>query len=70
MVKKKLLAHRKWSGVGDWIMALTVLKMVNRQYPDIDIYLNLVSRNGYAINIWPRKLPKLILEIIREGICN
>ena len=34
---KKLLAYRKNDGLGDWIMAMSVLKMVNQQYPDIDI---------------------------------
>ena len=33
----KLLAYRKHDGLGDWIMAMSVLKMVNQQYPDIDI---------------------------------
>jgi len=33
----KLLACRKLDGLGDWIMAMSVLKMVNQQYPDIDI---------------------------------
>ena len=34
---KKLLAYRKNDGLGDWIMAMSVLKMVNQQYPNIDI---------------------------------
>ena len=34
---KKLLAYRKSDGLGDWVMAMSVLKMVNQQYPDIDI---------------------------------
>ena len=33
----KLLAYRKHDGLGDWMMAMSVLKMVNHQYPDIDI---------------------------------
>ena len=33
----KLLAYRKRDGLGDWMMAMSVLKMVNQQYPDIDI---------------------------------
>ena len=33
----KLLAYRKNDGLGDWMMAMSVLKMVNQQYPDIDI---------------------------------
>ncbi len=34
---KTLLAYRKNDGLGDWIMAMSVLKMVNQQYPNIDI---------------------------------
>ena len=36
---KKLLACRKNDGLGDWIMAMSILKMVNLQYPNIDIYV-------------------------------
>ena len=40
MKDKKLLACRKNDGLGDWIMAMSVLKMVNLQYPDIDIHVH------------------------------
>jgi len=36
---KKLLACREYDGLGDWIMAMSVLKMVNLQYPNIDIHV-------------------------------
>ena len=39
MKNKKLLAYRKNDGLGDWIMAMSVLKMVNLQYPNIDIHV-------------------------------
>ena len=39
MKGKKLLAYRKNDGLGDWIMAMSVLKMVNLQYPNIDIHV-------------------------------
>ena len=39
MKGKKLLACRKYDGLGDWIMAMSVLKMVNLQYPNIDIHV-------------------------------
>jgi hypothetical protein len=35
-----LLAYRDYSGLGDWIMAVAVLKMVNHQYPDMDIFIH------------------------------
>jgi len=37
-----LFVHREASGIGDWIMAASVLKMCNQQYPQIHIDL---SRN-------------------------
>ena len=40
MKDKKLLAYRKNDGLGDWIMAMSVLKMVNLQYPNIDIHVH------------------------------
>jgi|GEM_PF-6396176 len=35
-----LLAYRDYSGLGDWIMATAVLKMVNHQYPDMEIFIH------------------------------
>lgn len=60
----KLLAYRNFAGIGDWIMALSVLKMVNRQYPYIDIYLNITGKNLHADSREKRFLPKLTREII------
>ena len=45
----KLLAYRKNDGLGDWIMAMSVLKMVNQQYPDIDI--DVLSINASIVSI-------------------
>lgn len=64
MVKPTLLAYRSWSGLGDWIMAMTVLKMVNQQFPNIDIYLNLVARNKFK-NMLPDYLPSVVEEVAR-----
>lgn len=65
-MNKKLFAYRNFSGVGDWIMAMTVLKMVNQQYPDIDIYLNLKAKNRFVGVNYPIPLPSLVQEIIRR----
>jgi len=47
---KKLLAYRKNDGLGDWIMAMSVLKMVNLQYPNIDIHVHAENTNiGFSI---------------------
>ena len=62
---KKLFAYRNFSGVGDWIMAMTVLKMVNQQYPDIDIYINLKAKNRFAGVNYPIPLPELVQEVIK-----
>ncbi|MCP4475393.1 MAG: hypothetical protein GY821_12675 [Gammaproteobacteria bacterium] len=63
---KTLLVYRNWSGVGDWIMAMTVLKMVNQQFPEIDIYVNLLARNKFSSNPGQQKLPVLVREIINN----
>lgn len=63
-MNKKLFVYRNFSGVGDWIMAMTVLKMVNQQYPDIDIYVNLKAKNRYADVNYPITLPDLVQEVI------
>jgi len=66
-INKTLLVYRNWSGVGDWIMAMTVLKMVNQQFPDIDIYVNLKARNYFAeIRNEPIELPNLVKAIIKN----
>lgn len=69
-MKKTLLAYRDYSGVGDWIMAMSVLKMVNQQFPDIDIYINLFARNRYASTNAPIMLPHLVQEIIKDFDVN
>ena len=66
MARKKLLAYRNFSGVGDWIITMTVLKMVNRQYPDIDIYLNMLAKNNFAPENYSIPLPDLVFEIIEK----
>lgn len=63
---KKLLVYRNWSGVGDWIMAMTVLKMVNRQYPDIDIYLNVMAKNRFTAGSGYEMIPPLVQEVVKE----
>jgi len=60
----KLLAYRNFSGIGDWIMGLTVLKMVNQQYPDMEIYLNLTAKNVHK----RQKQYKIVSPFIREII--
>ena len=46
MKDKKLLAYRKNDGLGDWTMAMSVLKMVNLQYPNIDIHVHANKDKG------------------------
>ncbi len=42
-----LLAYRNHDGLGDWLFAVSMLKMVNNQYPEIDIDLSLhLSHSG------------------------
>ena len=50
MKGKKLLACRKYNGLGDWIMAMSVLKMVNLQYPNIDIHVYVDREKKEFIN--------------------
>ena len=66
MARKKLLAHRDWSGMGDWVLTMTVLKMVNKQFPHIDIFINLKAKDRFASVSYPTPLPDLVQEIVRE----
>ncbi|MEE9356502.1 MAG: hypothetical protein V3U75_13005 [Methylococcaceae bacterium] len=66
MPNKKLLAYRNYSGIGDWLMGLTVLKMVNQQYPDMEIYLNLTAKNAHK----HQKQYKVVSPFIREIVKN
>jgi hypothetical protein len=66
VVKKTLFAYRNFSGVGDWIMAMTVLKMVNQQYPDIVIDVNWIARNRFTEGNELELLPYLVQEIIKD----
>jgi ADP-heptose:LPS heptosyltransferase len=58
------LAFRKYSGIGDWIMALSVLKMVNMQHPEIDIHINMKAKNVHLHPNEAKNLPALTEEII------
>jgi len=62
--RKSLLAYRMYSGIGDWMMALSVLKMVNIQFPNIDIYLNMVGKTVARRGAGPVMLPDIINQII------
>lgn len=66
MRRKRLLTYRNFSGIGDWIMGLTVLKMINQQYPEIDIYLNLMAKNAHK---HPKKF-KVISPFIQEIVSS
>jgi hypothetical protein len=35
-----LTITRPYNGIGDWLFCLAVLKYVNRQRPDIDVYMD------------------------------
>lgn len=60
-----LLAYRRYAGIGDWLMMMTVLKMVNQQRPDIDIYLNMKAKNAQKHRNIAKDLPKIAEEMIR-----
>lgn len=62
--RKSLLAYRIYSGIGDWMMALSVLKMVNIQFPHIDIYLNMKGKTVARRGDGPVMLPTIINKII------
>lgn len=36
----RLLITRNYAGIGDWLMTLAVLKMLNRQRPDVDVHVS------------------------------
>lgn len=40
--------QRPYTGIGDWLMALTCLKFVNRQRPDTDIFVDFTSTRAMA----------------------
>jgi hypothetical protein len=41
-----LLFHRDYSALGDWIMAMTVIKEINLAYPDIQVDINILDKKG------------------------
>jgi len=66
MPNKQLLAYRRYAGIGDWIMALSVLKMVNQQRPDIDITINTKAINLHRGDVKPMDLPSLTTDFIKD----
>lgn len=69
-MNKKMLIYRNYSGFGDWLMALSVIKMINIQYPNIDIYVNVRSRNVFGYRQESFLLPSIILESINSFDCD
>ncbi len=53
---KTLLCWRDFNGLGDWLMALSAIKMLNNQYPDIDVYVR--------DRIKDEPMPMLLREVI------
>lgn len=54
----RLLAYRDAFGLGDWIMSMTVLKLLCNKFPNCKMDINLVGRLGVA--------PRLIVEVVRN----
>jgi len=55
---KRILVYRDAFGIGDWIMTLSVMKMLLRCYPDTLLDINLSGKSGVA--------PKLIVAIVQN----
>lgn len=43
---KTLLITRHADGIGDWIMSMSVIKLVKKQYPNMDIFIKLNFSNS------------------------
>ena len=50
-MKKKLLIYRNCIGLGDWIMMMSLIKMLNIQFPDIEVHLNMSAKGESVPNI-------------------
>lgn len=50
-----LCLTRPYNGIGDWLFCLAVLKLVNRQRPDIPIYVDFTVKGGLTL---PRLVPE------------
>ncbi|MDA0754197.1 MAG: hypothetical protein O3A49_05915 [Candidatus Marinimicrobia bacterium] len=59
---KTLLIIKRSDGIGDWIMTMSVIKMINYQYPDIDIFVKLNFENS--------KYKNFIIDIIKNSNVN
>ena len=55
---KKMLCWRNHQGIGDWIMSMTALKMLNIQYPEIEIHINDMAKG--------QPLTPLIKKIVED----
>lgn len=59
---EKLLINNIHRGVGDYIMILSVIKMINYQYPNIDVFLK--------FNIENNKFKNFIIDLIQNSDVN
>ena len=60
---KKLLCWRDFKGMGDWFMSLSALKMLNMQYPDIEIYIKSTVRDAPLSSFLQEMIEKLDVDV-------
>jgi hypothetical protein len=48
----RALLHRRYQGFGDWLFALAVAKLVNRQRPDVELYAQHRLPDGMPAQAW------------------
>ena len=56
---KRLLIIKRSDGIGDWIMTMSVIKMINYQYPHINVFVKLNFENS--------KYKNFISDIIKNS---
>lgn len=56
-----LTLTRPWDGIGDWLFCLAVLKMVQRQRPDVDLWVDFRALRVRA------GLPPLVRQLYEES---
>ena len=54
----KVLVRRDYNGIGDWLMALACLKMLNRQRPDVEAYVQFETKT---------RLPHIVPQAFAES---
>lgn len=63
-MRERILLARKHHGIGDWILMMSLIRQINRQYPELEVHIDM---NGTPL--WFAQLP-IYMDVVAVMTCN